>query len=163
MKSDLSPRILKSEIQNSLKVLDKLEAHLIDFRNRKLSAGLEYSIDEAMVLTQSLSSYYTCLETIFLRISSFFENDLVKERWHQDLLEKMTLEIDGIRPRVISDEVYKNLVELLKFRHFTRYYYELNYDWDKLKYLLIKFDKARERVKSELDEFIGFLSALIQS
>ena len=41
-----------------------------------------------MVITQSLTNYYTCLETIFLRISKFFENNLDKDQWHQSLLEK---------------------------------------------------------------------------
>ncbi len=44
----------------------------------------------------------------------------------------MILEIEGVRKAVISDETYSNLLEFLKFRHFKRYYFEFDYDWDKL-------------------------------
>ena len=53
-------------------------------------------------------------------------------RWHADLLEKMTLRIEGTRDAVISDSTAAALSELMKLRHFRRYYFELEYDWDKL-------------------------------
>ena len=81
-----------------------------------------------------LENYYTCLETIFLRISQSFENHLESARWHNDLLQKMTLETEGVRTAAVSDEAFPPLFELLKFRHFKRYYFELEYDWDRLDY-----------------------------
>ena len=57
----------------------------------------------AMVLAEFMVDYYTCLETCFFRISQFFENHLSKDRWHSDLLEKMTLHIEGERDAVITD------------------------------------------------------------
>ena len=51
----------------------------------------------ALIIAGLLENYYTCLETIFLRISQHFENRLGSDRWHRDLLQKMTLEIKGVR------------------------------------------------------------------
>jgi hypothetical protein len=60
-----------------------------------------------------ITSYYTCLETIFLRISQFFENQLNPEKWHKHLLEKMRIQINGVREQAISDDTYYLLLELL--------------------------------------------------
>ncbi|MBN1997855.1 hypothetical protein JW935_09910 [candidate division KSB1 bacterium] len=53
----------------------------------------------------------------------------------------MTLEIGGIRRAVITDDLCNLLQELLKFRHFKRYYFQFEYDWDKLDYLQGKIQK----------------------
>ena len=36
----------------------------------------------ALIVAGLLENYYTCLETIFLRISQSFENNLNSARWH---------------------------------------------------------------------------------
>ncbi len=79
----------------------------------------------ALIIAGLIENYYICLETVFLRISQFFENTLDPERWHTDLLEKMTLHLEGVRLAAVSQANYPNLLELLKFRHFRRYYFEL--------------------------------------
>ena len=129
------------------------------YRNEKVSVETR-GIEEAMVIAQSMTNYYTCIETIFLRVSRFFENNLSKERWHQELLDRMTIEIEGIRKAVISDDVKDALTEILKFRHFTRYYFELNYDWDKLDFLLKKFDLLADNLPEQVRNFLLFLDEL---
>ncbi len=114
----------------------------------------------AMILAEFITDYYTCLETLFLRISQFFENNLSADRWHTDLLEKMTLNISGVRESVISDDVYALLVELMKFRHFRRYYFEMEYDWDKLDYLKKKFETLHKEICVDLEHFRCFLEKL---
>ena len=73
----------------------------------------------------------------------------------------MTLEIDGIRPRVLRDEVHLGLCEIMKFRHFSRYYFELDYDWDKLVYLLKKFNDVRVPVREDLAAFERYVEELL--
>jgi hypothetical protein len=114
----------------------------------------------AIVIAEYLVDYYTCLETLFFRISQFFENNLRKDRWHADLLERMTLQVEGVREPVISDRTQALLGELMKFRHFRRYYFELNYDWDKLGYLQKKFVEVRGLIPPELTDFKAFLRKL---
>ncbi len=63
------------------------------------------------------------------------------------------LAIPDIRPAVISRETADQLGELLRFRHFTRYYYALDYDWDKLDYLLGKFNAVKTVVRQEIEFF----------
>ena len=152
----------KKAVEELIKVIERNRAVLkrIDTfytQYRKDEDISEQKVPQAIVIADTLSNYYTCLETIFLRISQFFENRLVKSKWHQDLLEKMTLEVDDTRVPVITDKTYHHLLELLKFRHFKRYYFDFDYDWDKLRFLDIKFQKASCLVEKDLDRFVTFL------
>ena len=116
----------------------------------------------ALIVAGLLENYYTCLETIFLRISQSFDNNLDAARRHNDLLQKMTLEIDGVRTAAVSEETFSPLFELLKFRHFKRYYFELEYDWDRLDVLVTKLRQVHPLVTRDLERFVRFASALDQ-
>ena len=117
----------------------------------------------ALIVAGLLENYYTCLETIFLRISQSFENSLNSARWHHDLLQKMTLEIEGVRAAAVSEQAFSPLFELLKFRHFKRYYFELEYDWDRLDFLVTKLREVHPVVTRDLERFVRFARALDQA
>jgi hypothetical protein len=114
----------------------------------------------AVLVAGLIDNYYTCLETAFQKISQHFENHLEQARWHADLLSKMTLRIEGLRIPAVSEDNYGALLELQKFRHFRRYYFELEYDWDRLEFLLKKLESAHPRAVSDLERFVGFLRSL---
>jgi hypothetical protein len=104
----------------------------------------------ALMVAGLLENYYTCLETLFIRIAQTFENYLSPARWHTDLLERMALSIEGVRIAAVSRENQSRLTELLKFRHFRRYYFELEYDWDRLAFLRKILDQAHPIVLRDL-------------
>ena len=106
---------LLGEIRKSRVVLIRING-FYDARFQPPSRGDETS-DTAIILAEILGNYYTAVETIFLRLSQFFENALSTERWHRDLLNKMTLDIPSIRPRIISDETQADLDDLLAERN----------------------------------------------
>lgn len=113
--------------------------------------------DSALIVAGYLETYYTVLETFFVRVSGFFENDLSPARWHTALLEKMNLEIDGLRAKVVGDRNLVRLRELLRFRHFRRYYVEMEYDWARIDFLLSTLDAAHPVVLTDLQAFDTFL------
>jgi len=154
-------RTLDGEIAKGTEVLQRLGERLQDYETSRL-IGRKPGSEEAMVVAHLLSSYYTCAETIFLRISRFFENSLPPETWHQALLDKMTLSIEQVRPAVICEEQRRHLMELLKFRHFTRYYFELDYDWDKLHFLLKKFHQIHPTLNASLNRFREHLQRMLR-
>lgn len=162
MSTEIDIQVLRSEIKKGLQVMERIAEYLQRYQDEHV-VGKSPGIAEAMVVSQCLSNYYTCSETLFLRISRFFENHLPSDRWHQALLEKMCLEIEGVRPCVLSQDSYYCLLELVKFRHFTRYYFELNYDWDKLLFLSKKFKGLQEKLKTELSEFDDYLVKLLKN
>lgn len=151
--------LLIGRIEKSQEILEKIiDQYDLFFETDYKVLGRKNT--SAIVIAEFLVDYYTCLETLFLRISQFFENNLQTERWHADLLEKMTLRIEGLREPVISDETYDLLKEIMRFRHFRHYYFELEYDWDKLDFLVKKFSQLRGIMKGELSRFKVFLSRL---
>ena len=144
-------------------------------QNRERLETIRSSIDEALdqeiaqlgktersalIIAGLLENYYTCAETIFLRISQYFENSLEPERWHSDLLRKMTLDIEGVRPRAVASPDVPALHELLRFRHFRRNYFELAYDWDRLDFLVKKVRQLHPGLGRSLDRFERFLHDL---
>ena len=146
-------------IAKNLRMLDKLYGSMEQVYTKDLDL-LGKTDRSALMVAGILENYYTCLETIFFRISQYFENNLSPHQWHRELLEKMTIDIEGIRIAAVSEESYPRLLELLKFRHFRRYYFEMEYDWDRLEFLRKKFTEVHPLVKSDVERFVGFLKAL---
>jgi hypothetical protein len=114
----------------------------------------------AMILSQIFTDCYTIMETLFLRVSQFFENSLSASEWHKELLEKMRLEVPGIRKAVITDKTFEVCAELLRFRHFRRYYFELEYDWDRIEMVEKKYRQIQTLLPIDLDTFYAFLQEI---
>ena len=144
---------LLGQIAKSRGVLARIEAYYDEYAGGCADPESR-TRENAIVLSEILCNYYTCLETLFLRVSQFFENDLSEDRWHQDLLERMTLTVEGVRPSLLSTEAHAALAELLRFRHFKRYYLEFDYDWDKLEFLQRKLVSSRRHVGEDIDAFV---------
>ena len=72
----------------------------------------------------------------------------------------MTLEIEGVRAAALSGAAFPPLLELLRFRHFKRYYFELEYDWDRLDFLVAKVREAHPLVTRDLERFGRFMHGL---
>ncbi|MGB9857741.1 MAG: hypothetical protein ACPLKX_06350 [Dictyoglomaceae bacterium] len=67
---------------------------------------------------------YNAFEDLFSEISKSFENKIEDASFfHKELLRRMTLEIPGIRPKVLSKESFIILNELRGFRHIFRHAY----------------------------------------
>ncbi len=151
--------VLIGEIEKTVSLLEEVRSFYVGIQQNELQQ-LGKTRATALIVAQVLENYYTCLETLFLRISQYFENSLLKNKWHSDLLDKMILDIEGIRPSVLSSKTYKNLRELMRFRHFKRYYFELDYDWKKLDYLIVCMEETDAQIDAELNNFKHLLAAL---
>lgn len=148
---------LIKEIERHMSILQKL----VDYHGtytQKINDNQQ--TERSIIIGDIIVKYYTCAETIFFRISQFFENNLTSEKWHQDLLNKMTLQIDGIRESVISENTFIILLELLKFRHFQRYFFDINYDPDKIIFLEKKLIQINPMLMKDLQQFIQYLKSI---
>ena len=152
---------LAGELRAALAVLGRVSVYYETFSARPGSEAK--NTENAIILSDIVVSFYTCLETMFVRISQFFENSLDSGQWHRDLLRRMTHSVTGVRERVLSDESFAALSELLSFRHFKRYYFEFNYDWDRLDLVLRKFAVARERVIGEMNRYVEYVEELAET
>lgn len=159
MNPDARIPTLRAQLSQTCDQLVNLQRTYRDFWDRdfpKLGPGTP----AALVVGGLIENYYTCAETLFWRISQYFENHLEADRWHTELLGKMTLEIDRLRVPVIGPVTFANLSELRKFRHFRRYYFSVDYDWDKILFLRTKLEQVHPLLLADLAAFDRFLEAL---
>lgn len=150
---------LIAQAKNTVNILEQNRLFYTEFLNGDFTQ-MGKNTASAMVFSQIFIDYYTCIETFLFRTSQLFENSLEQEKWHKSLLNKMNLEIPGIRPAVISQQSFEFLDEFLRFRHFRRYYFNLSYDWDKIQLLIKKYDEVHPLLLSDLQQFIDFLNSL---
>jgi hypothetical protein len=148
----MDPELVAEQIDLSFRVLDDMEGFL-STRNAPPAGSPAPDRAERLVIAQIIENTYTAVETALLRISQAFENNLRPDKWHADLLDKMLLPKPGTRPRVLSDDSHRLLTELMRFRHFKRYYLELDYDWEKLSYLISVMRRCLPLVRTELGAF----------
>ncbi len=150
---------LKGDLAKTLEKIDAIEQFYQEFKRDAvmLPVGKPYDL---IILADVLVDFYTCLETGFVRISKFFENRLDPSRWHSHLIEKMTVDVEGVRPRLLGERTYTLLLEIMKFRHFKRYYFAVAYDRDRMNYLEKKFNEALPLVRADLNAFVNILDRM---
>ena len=140
-----------SEIEKELQNLQELGAELETVKGEK---GIVFRRSKGSIL----HDFYNCCERIFKKIAMELNSGYDdSQKWHKGLLYRMTIPIEGIRPRVISDELAADLDEFLAFRHLFRNIYGFELKGDRIDYLVGKFDRVAERFKKEIEEFILLL------
>ena len=150
-------KILTGEIINTISKINKINEKYINFSEIRNNFPDNFDL---IVLAEIITDFYTCLETAFVRISKAFENNLEKDRWHTNLLERMIIEIPGVRKALLTDISYNYLKEIMRFRHFKRYYFELEYDKDRIDFIEKKYKEVVPLVVEELELYILFLQKL---
>ncbi len=150
--------VLRADIQADLQAIGDIYAAL-DRRRSELDDE-----DERIVVAYYFHNLYSAFESIFQRIAEVFGNH-VSERggWHADLLRRMRLDVQGMRPRVISDEAYDCLDELRRFRHLFRGAYRLRLDPDRLRVVQNKAQKLRAIYRDDLERFMAFVEDLLRT
>lgn len=132
MRSRESTLALKAELIGEIKQLERVLVHNGKAWERIEAGAHDYVDWGALALT--LHTAYGVMESYFLRISKYFENNLPPDRWHKALVDKMALEIPGLRPALIETESMKAQIgALLKFRHRIRNLYGEDIDPEKTK------------------------------
>jgi len=119
--------------------------------------------EQLIVVAYYLHNLYCAFESILQRIAEVFGNHISdRAGWHADLLRRMTLDIEGLRPRLLSDEVYDNLDELRRFRHLFRSAYRLRLDAERLALVYRKARALEQIYQTDIEHFLTFLDSLLQ-
>ena len=156
MKTQASFAGLIAELDGDLKELQRIAGQNARAWER-IESGANDPIDWG-ALGFTLHRLYGILENYFLRISKFFENNLTSDRWHRDLLEKMRLDLPGVRPPLFTEESdYRSTVELMRFRHRFRNLYGEDLDPERTSEvqkrtltLIAAFPKIHRRFRDKL-------------
>ena len=149
---------LKADIKADLKAIAEIYATLKRY-------PLEPSTDEELiVIAYHLHNLYCAFESIFQRIAEVFGNQIPERAgWHAELLRRMTLDIEGSRPRLLSDEAYDCLDELRRFRYLFRSAYRLHLDAERLILVRTKAHTLQKVYLTDIERFLTFLDSLLQA
>lgn len=116
------------------------------------------------VLASILHDFYTGMERVFLRITKEIDGELPQgEDWHKEMLINMSLDLEEIRPRVISQALAEKLEEYLRFRHLFRNIYGFVIEKERIKPLWDDFVEVHFTFRKSIKEFEKFLDKLTRS
>lgn len=149
-------KIFVAELEAQRKEIFTLHSTIQEKSNR-LTSQLD---DEDLInsLAYKLHNLYSAYEDLFKLVARFFENQIADiSGYHTELLNRMRLQIEGVRPRLLSDESFMLLDELRGFRHVFRHAYSYKLDAErviklsqKTVSLIAPFEKDFEKFKKKI-------------
>ena len=104
-----------------------------------------------------LHNLYGAFEQLFEEVARFFENQVEGIQYHAELVRRMQLEIEGVRPALLSTETASDLDELRRFRHRFRHAYTADLDSDKVADLAAKVVCIQRDFARDLERFLALL------
>ena len=111
-----------------------------------------------------LHNLYSALEDLFQEVAKTFENRVEDpQRYHRELLKRMSLEIPGVRPALLSTPTHSLLNELRGFRHVFRHAYDYELSPARLAALKSRVLAEWDLVTRDLQIFQDFLRSKLES
>jgi hypothetical protein len=105
--------------------------------------------------------FYSGIERIFRHIATQIDESLLSgPGWHIQLLQRMTTDLETVRPAVLDRTTARQLDEYLRFRHLFRHLYGFDLYWERCSRLLDDLPETFGRLENELGAFIRFLKAM---
>lgn len=148
---------LKADIDREMRNLERL--------TQELDTVLDATAEETPVRVRAAGSvlhdFYTGVEKIFRRIAMRIDQDLpTGEDWHVQLLQRMAVPVEGIRPEVIDETLENSLEEYLRFRHLFRNMYGFDLKWERCRPLAERLNKTFADLKAQMERFKNFLDSI---
>lgn len=101
-----------------------------------------------------MHNLYCAFEDLFKLVAGFWENNLsANGEYHIYLLKRMLVEIEGVRPALLSNAGYRFLNELRGFRHAFRHAYSYGLDNERVSALMRKILDQKDTVINDLQVF----------
>jgi hypothetical protein len=145
--------LLHADITFQMQMIDDVIAKV---QTRKIDYDQDPRFAES--LAYQLHNLYCAFEDLFRIVAKFFENNIEDEsRFHIQLLQRMTLDIEGVRPALISRHLFTALNELRAFRHAFRHAYSHDIDVDKLHLVLKRYEAIEVNYKQDVQRFLQLL------
>lgn len=142
--------LLKAEIETQIKEIEKI---FLEIEDRK--KGASRSKVKLESLAYKLHNLYCAFEDLFKIVARYFENQVEDiSRFHKEFLKRMSISVEGVRPALLSEEVFKLLDELRAFRHYFRHAYSYELRYERLKPVIEAACKLRELYRKDIDRFL---------
>jgi len=140
--------VLKAEIKAQIKEIEGIYTRLEERNRKKDKAAIES-------VGYQLHNLYCAFEDLFKIVAETFENQVQdKSQYHIELLKRMTIAIEGVRPPLLSKGCFLLLDNLRSFRHFFRHAYSYELDERKVRIVLEDAVALRETCRNDIYAFL---------
>lgn len=143
--------ILLGYFEKQWKVIDRIKTDVLSIDFSRWENGYIFAFK-----TQQL---FTSLEYLFKQMVTAFENH-AEDLSNRELLVRMTLEIPGIRPAILTNEAFLLLDKLRTFRHFIRHAYDSELDEKQLIIIQTRLRESFHLVSKNLIVFHEYIRSL---
>lgn len=161
MKKKNGTKVLQARIEAELREIKKV----VDRVGNSL-ANVSQAVPADVVVVGFagyVHNFYNGVEKIFKLIAEFIDEFEPRGgAWHSDLLKQMALELQGLRPAVLTAELASILEDYLEFRHFFRHSYGFDLDWEELKPKAEKLKPTFDKLEAAFQQFFIFLQTASQ-
>jgi uncharacterized protein YutE (UPF0331/DUF86 family) len=141
--------VLKAEIKGQIQEIEGIYTRLEDRKRKKDKTAIES-------VGYQLHNLYCAFEDLFKIVAETFENQVQdKSKYHLELLRRMTIPIEGVRPPLLSQGCFLLLDNLRSFRHFFRHAYSYELDERKVKIVLEDALTLSELYRKDIDAFLN--------
>ena len=155
--------MLKETLVGIIAEIEKEIENLQDLREEMGRVKREREIIFQRAKGSILHDFYNCCERVFKKITIEMNGEFEEsEKWHKSLLYRMTISINGLRPRVISDELAADLDEFLAFRHLFRNIYGFELKGGRIDYLAEKFQDVAAKFGKEIRGFLDLVRSELE-
>ncbi len=154
-------RRLQSEINHEILPLEALLRELETLKPRL--AQKEISNLDLRAAGSILHDFYNGVENIFRRVAQELNGGLpAGEDWHKQLLTDMSLDVKGVRPPLVSEDLKLKLQKYLGFRHIFRNVYGFHLEQEQIKAMVKEFPRILSWLRREIAAFQEYLDKLSQ-
>jgi hypothetical protein len=141
--------VLQAEIKAQIQGIEGIYTRIEDRKRKKDKAAMES-------VGYQLHNLYCAFEDLFKIVAETFENHIQdKNKYHQELLKRMAISIEGVRPRLLSQECFLLLDNLRSFRHLFRHAYSYELDERKLKIVMEDAFTLRRIYPTDVNVFLN--------
>jgi len=148
---------LSARIRAELDELDRVVGRAVRSWQRAGDTQEPAYIDSVAL---NLHAWYSGLERVFSLIASVIDQArLTGDSWHHELLRMMSVEIEGVRPAVLTRRTSVTLDPYRGFRHVVRNVYSFLLSPERIEPLVTALPDVHEGVNRELMDFAIVIEA----
>ncbi|MFN2363988.1 MAG: hypothetical protein ABR596_06795 [Halarsenatibacteraceae bacterium] len=148
---------MKSQIKSELNEIATVVNRIEKAWQKQQKTADELYLDSVAL---NLHSFYAGFERIFELIAREIDGSIPDgSAWHQNLLRQMSIEIEKVRPQIISKKTQEKLDEYRSFRHVIRNIYSFNISKDKLKPLVENINHTFKDADKDINIFLNEMEA----
>ena len=146
---------IRREVEQIEDVVDRAQAIWADVDPNRPA---DHRIDAVAL---NLHGFYAGLERVFKIVAERIDQTVPEGgSWHQELLEQMNTELNGVRPSVLSDDARKKLDRYRGFRHVVRNAHAFEFDPEQIDLLIKRLPDTADLVFRDLRSFADTLDRM---